>query len=397
MSVSLDRELRAELAASEREGTLKQLHMIDSPQGPEVEMPGHGRVLVMSSNDYLGLAAHPEVIEAGVEGLRRYGAGTASVRFICGLFAPHLLLEADLADFLGSEAALTFSSAWAANEAVIPSLCDGESWILSDELNHASIVDAIRLARPAAKIVYPHADVDALAAALAKAPRGARKLVVTDGVFSMEGDIAPLPAIVAACREHGAVLIVDDSHGTGVLGASGRGTAEHFDLQGEVDVTVSTLGKALGGAAGGFVAASRAVCETLEQRARPQLFSNALAPTVACASRAALAVLRAEPERVARIATGVAALRNAVSEHGLAPLGGESGIVPVLVGETARAIAASHAMLERGVFATGFGYPVVPEGAARIRLQVSAAHTPEQLERAARTAAEAVGAAVVES
>jgi glycine C-acetyltransferase len=392
VSSTLDSRLRDELAAAERDGTRKLRHVIDSPQGPEVEMQGHGRVLVMSSNDYLGLAGHPQVIQAGIEGLRRYGAGTASVRFICGLFTPHLDLERELAEFLGTEAALTFSSAWAANEATIPALCDPGTWILSDELNHASIVDAIRLSRPTRKVVYPHADVDALEAELAQAPADARRLVISDGVFSMEGDLAPLPALVAACRRHDAILVLDDSHGTGVLGPAGRGTAEHFGLAHEVDVTVSTLGKALGGAAGGFVAASQAVCEMLEQRARPQLFSNALAPSVACSARAALGILRAEPERVARIHRGVARLRERILEQGLKPLGGDSGIVPVLVGDTALAIAASASMLESGVFATGFGYPVVPEGTARVRLQVSAAHEEEQLDRAAAAIGRAVSA-----
>ncbi|HJZ38471.1 MAG TPA: aminotransferase class I/II-fold pyridoxal phosphate-dependent enzyme, partial [Solirubrobacterales bacterium] len=275
----LREELSAELDAMREAGTLKTIQVLESPQGPEVELRGRGRAVVLSSNDYLGLAAHPDVIAAGHAALDRYGAGTASVRFICGLFAPHLELEADLPSFLGTEAALTYTSCWNANHAVLDALCDAETEVFSDALNHASIIDAIRLARPAAKSIYPHSDLDALAGALA-ASTMRRKLVVTDGVFSMEGDLARLPELIDLCREHGAVLIVDDSHGLGVLGERGAGTGEHFGLADEVDITTGTLGKALGGGAGGFVAGDAALCRVLEQRSRPQLFSNGLAPTV---------------------------------------------------------------------------------------------------------------------
>ncbi len=389
MSGALAAELAAELAALDAAGTRKRLRVLESAQGAEVRMAGHGDVLVMSSNDYLGLAAHPDVVGAGVEGLRRYGAGTASVRFICGLFACHVELESALAAWVGCEDALTFTSAWAANEAVVGALCAGrDTWVFSDALNHASIIDAIRRARPARVVVYPHGDVEELQRALAGAPAGARRVVITDGVFSMEGDLAPLPQLVALARAHDAVLVVDDSHGTGVLGARGRGTHEHFGLAGQIDVIVSTLGKALGGAAGGFVAGSADLCAVLEQRARPQLFSNALPPTVACSARAALGVLAGEPVRVARLRANAAGLRSELARRGLRPLDGDSGIVPVLVGETALAVRISGALLERGIFVTGFGHPVVPEGTARVRLQASAAHTPAQLARAAEALAE---------
>lgn len=381
MNPALASELAAELAQLDAAGTRKRLRALQSPQSPQVRMAGHGDVLVLSSNDYLGLAAHPEVVAAGIEGLRRYGAGTASVRFICGLFECHLELEAALAAWVGTEAALSFTSAWAANEAAIGALCAGrETFVLSDALNHASIVDAIRLARPAGKAVYPHGDMDALEASLAQVPAGMRRVVVSDGVFSMEGDLAPLGRLVELCHAHDAVLVMDDSHGTGVLGARGRGTHEQLGLLGEVDVIVSTLGKALGGAAGGFVAGSRDLCAVLEQRARPQLFSNALPPTVACSALAALRVLEREPQRVARLRANAAALRDGLAARGLRPLDGDSGIVPVIVGETARAIRVSAALLERGVFVTGFGHPVVPEGAARVRLQASAALSAAQIE-----------------
>ncbi|MGZ4352559.1 MAG: glycine C-acetyltransferase [Gaiellaceae bacterium] len=378
----IERELGAELEALRAAGTYKRFNVLRSPQGPLVEMEGRGQVLVLSSNNYLGLADRPEVIEAGIDGLRRYGAGTASVRFICGTFEPHLELERDLAEFLGTEAALTYVSCWNANEAVIPSLCDENTVLLSDALNHASIVDAMRLAKPQRKVIYPHADMTALQVELAACERGQRKLIVTDGVFSMEGDLAPLPEIVELAREFGATVMVDDSHGTGVMGATGRGVPEHYGLHAQVDVITSTLGKALGGAAGGFVAASQEVCDVLAQRSRPQLFSNALPPTVAGSAREALAVLRREPELVERLHAMTRAFRGRLESSGFRPIPGEGAIVPIVVGETSFAIRFSERLLEEGVFVTGFGYPVVPEGTARIRVQMSAALTDEHLDRA---------------
>jgi glycine C-acetyltransferase len=322
------------------------------------------------------------VIEATKDGVDRYGAGTASVRFICGTFEPHLELETELAALVGTEAALTYASCWNANEAVIPTLTDETTVLISDELNHASIVDAMRLAKPARKVVYAHSDMDELSAALRACEAGQRKIVVTDGVFSMEGDLARLPEIVELAREHDAVVIVDDSHGTGVMGAAGRGVAEHYGLLGEVDVITSTLGKALGGAAGGFVAASREVCDLLSQRSRPQLFSNAIPPPVACGALAAVRTLRSEPELVERLHASTATFRGQLAEAGFEPLPGEAAIIPIIVGETAFAIELSKKLLDEGVFVTGFGYPVVPEGTARIRVQMSAALEPEHLERA---------------
>jgi glycine C-acetyltransferase len=385
----LREELAAELEAMGAAGTLKTIQVLESPQGPEVELRGRGRAIVLSSNDYLGLAGHPETIAAGHAALERYGAGTASVRFICGLFEPHLELESDLAAFLGTEAALTYTSCWNANHAVLDALCDAETEVFSDALNHASIIDAIRLARPSAKSIYPHSDLGALARDLA-ASKMRRKLVVTDGVFSMEGDLARLPELVDLCRRHGAVLIVDDSHGLGVLGDRGGGTAEHFGLADAVDITTGTLGKALGGAAGGFVAGAAPLCRVLEQRSRPQLFSNGLAPTVAASARRALGLLSADPGLVGRLHANVTAFRRLLGERDLEPLPGDSAIVPLIVGETSVAIQASRRLLDDGVFVTGFGFPVVPEGTARIRAQISAAHTDAQLDRAADALAAAL-------
>ncbi len=392
MNARLDADLRGELDELERAGTFKHMPVLASPQGPEVEMQGRGRVIVLSSNNYLGLANHPDVIAAGKAALDEFGAGTASVRFICGTFTAHIELEQELADFLGTQAALTYCSCWNANEAVIPSLVDANTVLLSDALNHASIIDAMRLAKPLRKVIYPHSDMDTLERELAACEPGTRRLIVTDGVFSMEGDLARLPEIVAAARRHDAIVLVDDSHGTGVMGENGRGTHEHFGLVGEIDVLTGTLGKALGGAAGGYVAASRSVCEILAQRSRPQLFSNALPVTVAASALAAIRVLRGHPELVSSLRERTAQFRTRIAAIGYRPLAGEGAIVPIIVGDTARAIRASAALLDEGVFVTGFGFPVVPEGTARVRVQMSAAATSEHIERALR-AFEKVGRA----
>ncbi|MGB0121747.1 MAG: aminotransferase class I/II-fold pyridoxal phosphate-dependent enzyme [Solirubrobacterales bacterium] len=375
-------ELQAELDSMSEAGTLKELRVYESPQGPEVKLKGLGEVLVLSSNDYLGMANNPAVVAAGREALETYGAGTASVRFICGLFEPHLALEAELADFLETEAAITFVSCWNANHAILDALCDKETHVFSDELNHASIIDAMRLARPGGKTIYPHSDVVALEAALVEAGDVKRKLIVTDGVFSMEGDLAPLPELVRIAKLHDAVLIVDDSHGLGVMGDTGRGTAEHFGLEGQIDIVTGTLGKALGGGAGGFVAGDKALCSILEQRSRPQLFSNGLPPTVAASAREALCQLRKNPGLIGDLRSNIAEYRRLLGEAGLEPVAGDSAIVPLIVGETSKAIAISGRMLDQGIFVTGFGYPVVPEGTARIRAQLSAVMTAEQIRRA---------------
>jgi glycine C-acetyltransferase len=381
---ALEAELRAELAGMGEAGTLKRIPVLRSPQGTKVEIEGHGEVLCLCSNDYLGLTNHPEVVAAGAEALGSYGAGTASVRFICGKFAPHVELERDLAEFAGTEAALTYVSCWNANAALLDALCDERTAVFSDRLNHASIIDGIRLARPGNKAVYEHADPDDLRRALAAAPESERRLIVTDGVFSMEGDLAPMPELAAIAAEYEATLIVDDSHGLGVIGEGGRGVLEHFGLIGREDVILTgTLGKALGGAAGGFVAGGEALCAVLEQRSRPQLYSNGLPPSVAASARRALAELRENPALVGRLRANTKAMREAIAAKGLEPLEGESAIVPIIVGETPTAIGMSARLLELGVYVTGFGFPVVPEGTARVRVQVSAALEHAELERAA--------------
>jgi glycine C-acetyltransferase len=271
--------LDAALDQFKRESVYKRLNYLDSPQSARVRMEGRGEVLILSSNNYLGLCDEPSVVEAGIEGLRRFGAGTGSVRFICGTFTIHRDLEDALARFVGCEASLSYVSAWNANEGLTATVVEEDDFVVSDALNHASIIDSIRLAKAITKCtsaVYRHADMDDLREKLA-ANRGARrKLIWTDGVFSMEGAIAKLPDILEIAREFDAIVAVDDSHATGVLGETGRGTAEHYDVLGEVDIITSTLGKALGGAAGGFTAGPEALADFLTQRSRPQLFSNAL-------------------------------------------------------------------------------------------------------------------------
>ena len=380
---ALDAELRKELQGMREAGTLKRMLVLTSPQGPAVEVEGRGELLCLCSNDYLGLANHPAVVAAAGEGLERYGAGTASVRFICGKFEPHVELERDLASFMSTDASLTYTSCWNANQALIDVLSDERAAILSDRLNHASIIDGVRLGRPGSKAVYEHCDPEDLDRQLAIVPQDSRKLVITDGVFSMEGDLAPIPELLNVTERHRATLIVDDSHGLGVVGAEGRGVCEHFDCLGRDDVIVTgTIGKALGGAAGGFVAGSEALCSVLEQRSRAQLFSNGLPPAVACAARRALAELRENPGLLQRLRDNTARFRHGIEEIGLRPLKGESAIVPVVVGETPLAIRFSQLLIDRGVYVTGFGYPVVPEGTARVRAQLSAALTDDQIDRA---------------
>jgi glycine C-acetyltransferase len=385
MSHGFEHRLEAELEQFIRDGVYKRLNYLDSPQAARVRMEGRGDVIILSSNNYLGLSNQPEVIAAGKAALDRWGAGTASVRFICGTFTVHRALEAACARLVGTGASLSFVSAWNANEAVPATLLGEADIVISDQLNHASIIDAARLAKAIVKCqtaVYRHADLGDLEAKLTAARDRRTRLVITDGVFSMEGSIAPLPDLVELCRRHDAVLMVDDSHATGVLGRRGRGTAEHFDLVGEVDLITSTLGKALGGAAGGFVAGSAAACDYLTQRARPQLFSNALPPTVAASALASIEFLEAHPERVETLRTNARYFRERLIELGFHPLPGETPIIPVILGETAAAIRMSDMLLSQGVFVTGFGFPVVPQGQARVRCQISAAHTRDDLDEA---------------
>ncbi len=362
-------------------GRFKTTPVIAGAMGPTVTLDDGREVVNLCSNNYLGLADHPDVIAGARAEMERHGNGTASVRFICGTFAGHIELEQAIASFLGMEAATTYVSCWNANEALVPTLIREGDVVISDALNHASIIDACRLcSKKATRLIYEHSDMTALAERLEEAKGARRVLIVTDGVFSMEGDLADLPGIVGLAAKHGALVAVDDSHAHGVVGATGRGTPEHFGV--EVDIVTGTVGKALGGAAGGFIAGPRAVIDLMVQNSRPQLFSNALPPAVVGGAKAALRLLGREPERVARLRENVAYLRSGVTALGYSPIESVTAIVPVIVGETARAIRLAKEMLTHGVLITGFGFPVVPEGTARLRAQVSAAHEREHLDAA---------------
>jgi glycine C-acetyltransferase len=385
VNTSFTAGLEAKLQQLRDEGVYKRLNFIDSPQSARVQMEGRGEVLILSSNNYLGLSAEPAVVEAGIRGLQELGAGTGSVRFICGTFTIHRELEAALARFVGTEASMSYVSAWNANEGLTATVVEEGDFVVSDALNHASIIDSIRLAKSITKCqtaVYKHADLDDLRAKLEGARGAKRRIIWSDGVFSMEGSIAPLPDLLQIARDYDAVLVIDDSHATGVLGKTGRGTAEHFGVLGEVDVITSTLGKALGGAAGGFVAGSAALCDYLTQRSRPQLFSNALPPTVAASALASVEFIEQHPSRVETLRDNARYFRERIIEAGFKPLAGETPIIPIIVGETAAAIQMSDMLLAEGVFVTGFGFPVVPQGQARIRCQISAAHSRADLDEA---------------
>jgi glycine C-acetyltransferase len=383
----------AALAALESAGELKQLVTIDSPMDPVVTIVNDDGskhdVLNFCSNNYLGLANHPEVVEAGVQGMRQYGSGTASVRFICGTFTPHHQLESRIAEFLGVEASYTFVSCWNATEALFPTLCEPGDAIISDALNHACIIDSVRLAgvikKGVHKFIYPNNDLEAFESKLVDARDRVADdhviWVITDGVFSMEGSIANLAEMRALCNKYNALLCVDDSHGTGVMGETGRGTHEHYGMSGQdIDMFTGTLGKALGGAAGGYLAGPKQAIDMIVQRARPTLFSNALPVSTACSADKAIEILMREPERVQRLRENVDYVRAKVRAAGFEVIESPTAICPIIVGATSKAIAMSKQLLEMGVYVIGFGFPVVPEGEARLRVQISATHTTEHLD-----------------
>ncbi len=379
--MSLLTTLSSELEQMSSAGTLKRELKLKGPQGAVVDVEGFGEVIMLTSNNYLGLADHPEIVEAAEKAERDYGYGLASVRFICGTQTIHRTLEKKIAEFLGTEDTILYGSCWNANEGLFQTVALEQDAIISDELNHASIIDGIRLAK-ARKERYKNRDLDDLRRAL-EATRDARnRLVMTDGVFSMEGSLAPLPEMVELTREHGAFLVVDDSHGTGVLGATARGTAEELGVFGKIDAYTSTLGKALGGSHGGFTTGPKALIEYLRQKSRPYLFSNTLPPAVVMGSIAALDLVQRDHSFVTRLRENTQHFRAQLTARGVRVREGIHPIVPILIGDTAKAIAMSNELLTRGVYVSGFGFPVVPQGQARLRCQVSAAHTREHLDRA---------------
>jgi glycine C-acetyltransferase len=363
-------------------GLEKPERVIESPQGPTVAVMERD-VLNLCANNYLGLADHPEVIAAAKEALDRWGYGMASVRFICGTQEVHKELEEALTEFLGTEDTILYSSCFDANGGIFEALLDERDAVISDALNHASIIDGIRLCK-AKRFRYANRDMEDLERQLKESADLRFRLVVTDGVFSMDGYMAPLPEICELADRHDAMVMVDDSHAVGFIGANGRGTHEHHGVMGRVDAITGTLGKALGGASGGYVSGRKELVAMLRQRSRPYLFSNSVAPPIAAASLKVLELLRSAKELRDRLHANTKFFRGRMTEEEFEILPGAHPIVPVMVGDAALAGRMAAAMLEKGVYVVGFSYPVVPQGKARIRTQVSAAHSPEELERAVK-------------
>jgi len=360
-------------------GLYKGERVLSTAQGARVRVVDGAPVLNLCANNYLGLAQHPAIREAAHEGLDRWGYGLASVRFICGTQEVHKQLEARLASFLGTEDTILYTSCWDANGGVFETLLGPEDAVLSDELNHASIIDGIRLCK-AQRHRYRNNDLADLEAKLKDAANTRFKLIVTDGVFSMDGTIANLRGLCDLADRYGALVMVDDSHAVGFLGKSGRGTHEHHGVIGRIDILTGTLGKALGGASGGYTSGRREIVELLRQRSRPYLFSNTVAPCIAAASIRALDLLAGSTELRDRLETNTRYFRDAMTQAGFQIVPGEHPIVPIMLGDAALAQRFASAMLERGVYVVGFFYPVVPHGKARIRTQMSAAHTRADLE-----------------
>ncbi len=378
--------LRTQLDDLRAKGLYKRERLLQGPQGSAIRVADH-EVINFCANNYLGLANHPAIVEAAHEGLRRYGYGMASVRFICGTQDLHKQVESAIARFLGKEDAILYTSCFDANGGLFETLLGEDDAVISDELNHASIIDGIRLCK-AKRLRYKHSDMGELEKALQEARGNRLRLIATDGVFSMDGDMARLPDICALADKYDAAVMVDDSHATGVLGAGGRGTAEQQGVLDRIDIITSTLGKALGGAVGGFTCGRSEVVEYLRQRSRPYLFSNSVPPPVAYAALKAVDLIAGSADLRDRLHGNARKLRQALEGTGFTLRPGQHPILPVMLGDAALAGKMADKLLERGIYVIGFSYPVVPQGQARIRIQLSAAHTPEQLDRAAKAFAE---------
>ena len=379
-TMSLVDHLSSEMAKLRQAGTYKEELVLSTPQDARVTVNGR-EVVMLTSNNYLGFANHPRVREAQKRAIDRWGAGMASVRFICGTEELHKELEAEIAGFFGTDDSILYMSCWNANEGLFAAVLGEEDGLYSDELNHASIIDGVRLCK-AKRFRVPHNDLAALEKMLTEDTASRFRLLITDGVFSMEGEEADLRGLVALCEKKDVLLAVDDSHATGVLGATGRGTAEEQGVFDRIPVTTGTLGKAMGSAAGGFVAGPKALVETLRQRSRTYLFSNSLPPAVAAGSLEAFRMLREDPAPVVKLRDNATYFRKAITDAGFRIPHGTHPIVPVIVGDTAKALAMGKALLEEGIYVSGFGYPVVPHGQARLRCQVSAAHERADLDSA---------------
>jgi glycine C-acetyltransferase len=369
-------------------GLWKPERVLDSAQRPDAELEGGDKVLVLCANNYLGLADDPRIIAAARNALDRWGYGMASVRFICGTQEQHKQLEYEIAKFLGTEDTILYSSCFDANGGLFETLLGAEDAVISDELNHASIIDGIRLSK-AQRFRYKNRDMADLEEQLKTAQSARFRMIATDGVFSMDGYVAPLREICDLAEKYNALVMVDDSHAVGFVGETGRGSHEHAGVMGRVDILTGTLGKALGGASGGYISGAKPLIDLLRQRSRPYLFSNSVAPSIVAASLEALKILSASNELPERLRKNTTYFRKRATDLGLQILPGEHPIVPVMVGDAAKAARMAEYLLEKGIYVIGFSYPVVPMGKARIRTQVSAAHTIDQLGRAAQMFAEA--------
>ena len=383
MNPSFNQLIITQLDAIREAGTYKRERSLSGPQGVMVQTMSGGPVLNMCANNYLGLAQHPQVRQAAHDALDAWGYGLASVRFICGTQDIHQNLEAGISRFLGTEETILYSSCFDANGGLFETLLDSQDAIISDELNHASIIDGVRLCK-AMRFRYKNCDMADLEAKLIEADAsGARfKMIATDGVFSMDGFIAPLKEICDLAEKYQAIIMVDDSHAVGFMGQQGRGTHEHCGVMGRVDIITGTFGKALGGASGGYTSGRREIIDLLRQRSRPYLFSNSLAPVIAGASLEALRILSESTDLRDMLESNTRYFRESMTAAGFNIASGEHPIVPVMLGDASLAGRFAEAMLARGVYVIGFSYPVVPQGKARIRTQVSASHTREDLDRA---------------
>jgi glycine C-acetyltransferase len=387
MIAEFENQLSQTLEEIKSQGLFKTERIITSPQDAHIAITGGKRVLNMCANNYLGLADHPELIKAAKEALDTHGFGMASVRFICGTQDLHKELEAALTKFLGTEETILYPSCFDANGGLFETLLTEKDAIISDELNHASIIDGIRLCK-AQRFRYKHNDMADLEAKLKEASGARFRLIATDGCFSMDGTIANLGEIVELAEKYNALTMIDDAHATGFLGKTGRGTHEYRGVMGKIDIITGTLGKALGGASGGFTSGRREIVDLLRQRSRPYLFSNTIAPPVVAASLKALELLSASTELRDKLEENTKYFRAAVTERGLTIKPGVHPIVPIMIGDAAKSQKFAARMLEKGVYVIGFFYPVVPHGTARVRVQVSAAHSREDLEFAVKAFAE---------
>ena len=370
----------AELAEMKAQGIYKDERVIASRQGPVIRLSDGREILNFCANNYLGLSAHPAVIQAAHAALERWGYGLSSVRFICGTQEVHKEAERRVSDFLGTDDTVLFESCFDANLGVFAPLLDERDAIIADRLNHASIIDGVRSCK-ARRLVYEHVDLNDLEAKLAEAATARRRLVVTDGVFSMDGDIAPVDRICDIAERHGALVMVDDSHATGFIGPTGRGTPELFGCTARVDIVTTTFGKALGGASGGCVSGRRELVDLCRQRARTYVFSNSLSPVIAATTIAVLDLLSGSSEWRDRLEENSVRFRSEMQRAGLSVRDGSTPIVPVMLYDTMLANEMARDMYDEGIFVVGFTYPVVPHGRARIRVQLSAAHAPEHLDR----------------